>query len=98
MTHLQLSQDYLLETLMLGLRLAEGVDLTQFDRDIQQIILDCMQPYYKRQWLEIIDSCDRPIDLNYDPTKEISARMRLSDPEGFLFSNTVLATLFEKLA
>jgi len=92
------ASDYLLETLMLGLRLAEGVDLTQFDRDIQRVILDCMQPYYKRQWLEIIDSCDRPIDLNYDPTKEISARMRLSDPEGFLFSNTVLATLFEKLA
>jgi oxygen-independent coproporphyrinogen-3 oxidase len=26
-----------------------------------------------------------------------SGNLRLSDPEGFLFSNTILATLFDKL-
>ena len=93
--------DYLLETLMLGLRLAEGVELTQFEPDVRRVIIDAIVPYYEKKWIKIVDSCDRdlhPIDLkDYNPSQE-SVRMRLCDPEGFLFSNTVLATLFDKLA
>ena len=91
--------DYLLETLMLGLRLADGVDLTQFESDVKRTIINAIQPYYERKWIEIVDSCDRSINLeDYDPNRETSVRIRLCDPEGFLFSNTVLATLFDKLA
>ena len=91
--------DYLLETLMLGLRLAEGVELGQFSPNIRAAILDSIQPYYQRQWLEIVDRQSRLIELkNYDSTEIVSSRMRLVDPEGFLFSNTVLASLFERLS
>ena len=77
--------DWLLETLMLGLRLADGVNIAQFDQITQAKIWSCLQPYHRQGWIEIIDN-DR------DQTQ-----LRLSDPEGFLFSNTILSTLFEKL-
>lgn len=80
------STDYLLETLMLGLRLASGVDLDQFSPQVQKAILSVVKPYLKQGWIEITARDDR------------SAKLRLSDPEGFLFSNTILATLFEKFA
>jgi oxygen-independent coproporphyrinogen-3 oxidase len=80
------STDYLLETLMLGLRLASGVDLDQFSPQVQQAILSVVKPYLKQGWIEIIGRDHQ------------SAKLRLSDPEGFLFSNTILATLFEKFA
>ena len=75
--------DYLLETLMLGLRLADGVDLTQFDRHTVKKIWSCLKPYRDRGWIEVVGN--------------VPETVRLSDPEGFLFSNTILATLFEKL-
>ena len=76
------STDYLLETLMLGLRLADGVDLT-FDRHTVKKIWSCLKPYCDRGWVEIVG--------------DVPETVRLSDPEGFLFSNTILAALFEKL-
>jgi len=93
------ASDYILETLMLGLRLAEGVELAQFSANVRATIVDSIQPYYDRQWLEIVDCNQRSLEFsNYDPTQARSSRLRLCDPEGFLFSNTILATLFEKLA
>jgi oxygen-independent coproporphyrinogen-3 oxidase len=80
------STDYLLETLMLGLRLASGVNLDQFSLQVQQAILSAVKPYLQRGWVEITGRDNQ------------SAKLRLSDPEGFLFSNTILATLFEKFA
>ncbi len=73
--------DYLLETLMLGLRLAEGISLLSFSSQIRAKIDTCLQPYRARGW--VISEKDR---------------LKLSDPEGFLFSNTILATLFEQLS
>ena len=76
--------DYILETLMLGLRLAEGVNLSQFSPEVKIKIKDCLQPYRDRGWVEF---------LEIDATE----RLKLNDPEGFLFSNTILATLFDLL-
>ncbi|MEO0834421.1 MAG: radical SAM family heme chaperone HemW [Cyanobacteria bacterium J06642_3] len=92
--------DYLLETLMLGLRLAEGINLEQFNPQNLQQIWFCLQPYYEQGWVEIIDVDGNQINsANLNSTQDLAAtsKFRLSDPEGFLFSNTILATLFEQL-
>ena len=82
------NNDYLLETLMLGLRLAEGINLAAisqtFGQQTKANIITCLKPYLKQNLVEI--------DNN---TTE--SRLRLTDPEGFLLSNTILATLFQKL-
>ena len=76
--------EVLLETLMLGLRLREGLGLVnltkQFGQDKVDKISKILQPYVEKNWVEVV--------------KE---RLRLTDPEGFLFSNVILAKLFEKL-
>lgn len=78
--------DRLLDTLMLGFRLAEGIDLValrhQFGDEVVARILKTLAPYEKAGWVE------RPN----------SKRVRLSDPEGFLLSNTILSTLFEQFS
>ncbi|MGI8504257.1 MAG: radical SAM family heme chaperone HemW [Hassallia sp.] len=78
------SEEILLDTLMLGLRLAEGVDLDaltfQFGEEKVKEIYKCLQPYFEKYWVEVV-----------------GGRLKLSDPDGFLFSNVVLAKLFEKL-
>ncbi len=75
--------DLLLETLMLGLRLAEGISYShvsqEFGEEISVKIFDCLQPYYDRGWVENI----------------AGEKFRLTDPQGFLFSNTVLTALFQ---
>jgi putative oxygen-independent coproporphyrinogen III oxidase len=87
-------QDILLETLMLGLRLAEGLDLAalyqDFGEQTLQKIWDCLQPYYEQGWVEI--------DGNAVDMLPKFVRLKLTDPDGFLFSNTVLAALFEALS
>ncbi|OKH44746.1 coproporphyrinogen III oxidase [Calothrix sp. HK-06] len=76
--------EVLLDTLMLGLRLAEGVSLDKikqnFGLEKEEEILKILQPYIDQGWV-IAEA----------------GRLRLTDPEGFLFSNVVLARLFEKL-
>ena len=77
-------EEILLDTLMLGLRLADGVNLDaltiQFGEEKVNEIYKCCDPYFKKGWVEVV-----------------GGRLRLSDPDGFLFSNVVLAKLFEKL-
>lgn len=76
--------EVLLETLMLGLRLAEGVNLriltAQFGENKIEEVLQVLQPYIQEGWVQVVDG-----------------RLQLHDPDGFLFSNVILAKLFEKL-
>ena len=76
--------EVLLETLMLGLRLAEGVSLatlaTEFGEGKVEEILAYLRSHFDQSWVEVV-----------------GGRLRLSDPQGFLFSNVVLAGLFAKL-
>lgn len=80
--------DYLLETLMLGLRLAEGVNLTAISRTFGEStknnIINYLKPYLKQNLVAIAKNTTEQ-------------RLKLTDPEGFLLSNTILATLFQKL-
>jgi putative oxygen-independent coproporphyrinogen III oxidase len=95
--------EVLLDTLMLGLRLAEGLSLTAlaeaFGAQALQQILVGLRPYLQQGWAEILDAAKQPIAAsNFEAEAlHLDCRLRLSDPEGFLFSNLILSSLFEKL-
>ncbi|NJR65214.1 MAG: coproporphyrinogen III oxidase [Leptolyngbyaceae cyanobacterium CRU_2_3] len=83
--------EQLLDTLMLGMRLSEGLSLSKLEseageRSLQQI-LACLEPFQRRGWVEFTHQ-----------TSTSSQRLRLTDPEGFLFSNVILSQLFKELA
>ena len=82
------NSDHLLETLMLGLRLSEGISLSMithyFGAKTKEMIIGCLKPYIEQN-LVIVEH-------------NIEHRLKLQDPNGFLLSNSILATLFEKLA
>ncbi|MDB9493622.1 radical SAM family heme chaperone HemW [Spirulina major CS-329] len=69
--------DRLLETLMLGLRLREGVRCDRFTPSEQAQIRTTLAPYAAQGWVTLGDDA-----------------IALTDPDGFLFSNTILASLF----
>jgi coproporphyrinogen III oxidase-like Fe-S oxidoreductase len=77
--------DRLFETFMLGLRQSCGVDLAAlgegFSCDQVERLRGSLKIYEDKGW--VIFSAD--------------GRMCLSDPDGFLFSNTVLVSLWESL-
>ncbi|MBD2094138.1 coproporphyrinogen III oxidase [Trichocoleus sp. FACHB-591] len=94
-------QDLLLDTLMLGFRLAEGLSLVelaqQFGKPSLDKICHSLQSHYAQGWVEVGGvewEAIAQLPLEALPPE---ARIRLSDPEGFLFSNQVLADLFADL-
>lgn len=95
------ASEVLLETLMLGLRLGEGLSLStlaeQFGEKTLERIWRCLQPYYRQGWVEIVGQDGTAVDMLDAQQLPASGRLRLTDPEGFLFSNTVLAALFSQL-
>ncbi|MDJ0556389.1 MAG: radical SAM family heme chaperone HemW [Microcoleaceae cyanobacterium MO_207.B10] len=99
--YLENDLEFLLETLMLRFRLAEGVNLSilcqQFGQQIVEQILICLQPYQKAGWVEFIHPNGIVTVLSDKQKPPVDGYLRLTDPEGFLFSNTVLSTLFSKL-
>lgn len=92
-------RDRLLETLMLGLRLAEGMELdalaAEFGEEVLAAIAACLRPYADRGWVEAISPAGEP--LSFELPLLPPGRLRLRDPEGFLFSNVILSGLFEQL-
>jgi putative oxygen-independent coproporphyrinogen III oxidase len=91
------SNDILLETLMLGLRLAEGLKIEvlreKFGQENLKKVWNSLQPYYQCGWVEILNPQGQKQEQNKLKLPS-EGDLRLSDPEGFLFSNTVLAALF----
>lgn len=92
-------RERLLDTLMVGLRLAEGLEIEALVREFGRLEIDrvwgCLQRYVGQGWVVVRDRMGRAID---DPTELPEAGwLSLSEPEGFLFSNVVLVELFEKL-
>jgi len=81
------STDQLLETLMLGLRLQEGVNLDaiaqRFGSEKATTIIQTLQPYQEQDWVDW---------AKLDGQQW--GQLRLRDPEGLLVSNTILAQLF----
>ena len=98
----QLSEnDLLLETLMLGLRLADGLSLpglrAEFGEKILAEIWQILQPYYCQGWVEVMGGEGKVWGGAWGDDLPMDGRLRLSDPEGFLFSNRILADLFSRL-
>lgn len=95
------ANDILLETLMLGLRLAEGLNLSDlfdnFGENILHKIWQCLQPYYLQKLVKVVDNNGLNLAMGESDSLPEQGRLALTDPEGFLFSNTILADLFEKL-
>jgi oxygen-independent coproporphyrinogen-3 oxidase len=94
--------DVLLETLMLGLRLAEGLSLStltqQFGEKTLEQIWTGLQPHYRKGWVEVVGVEGKTVELQDGQNLPMIGHLRLTDPEGFLFSNTVLADLFSQLS
>jgi putative oxygen-independent coproporphyrinogen III oxidase len=80
--------DRFLETLMLGLRLARGVNLDaigrEFGNDKIDRVLHAIDRYHKQGWVETF-------------TEHSNRWLRLSDPDGLLFSNVVLSEIFSAI-
>ncbi len=91
------ASEQVLETLMLGLRLAAGVALAQFDRATRAGLGRALARYWAAGWLELRVGAAAIAWPEAQPLPP-EAQLCLSDPEGFLFSNTILATLFEQLS
>lgn len=92
--------DVLLETLMLGLRLAEGVNLSalvqQFGEKTLSQIGTTLHPYYEKGWVDVVEPDGKAWDWHTAQKLPMIGWLRLSDPEGFLFSNQILADLFSR--
>lgn len=95
-----------LDHLLVGLRLATGVNgeaLTQLpdsplaNHQIWQRLVHCLTPHIERGWVVISPALTPLVDLASSPLPA-SLNIRLSDPEGFLFSNQVLIDLFSEFS
>jgi putative oxygen-independent coproporphyrinogen III oxidase len=94
------STEGLLDTLMLGLRLSDGLSLQQLrdqfgDQTIQQV-LHTLSPFQAEGWVEqrTVDGLSLAWATNLTTNER---RIHLTDPAGFLFSNQVLSALFHQL-
>jgi len=77
----------LIDSLMQGLRLAEGLNLAKLQQkygeaSIEQV-LDCLQPYFQKGWAKITDISE--------------PRLILVTPDGWLFSDQITTDLYESL-
>ncbi|MEA5420414.1 radical SAM family heme chaperone HemW [Spirulina sp. CCNP1310] len=87
--------DRLLETLMLGLRLTEGIAWERFTPVEQAQIRATLAPYAAQGWVNLGGDGYASADGYANADGYASAdRLALTDPEGLLFSNTILASLF----
>lgn len=82
-----------LETLMLGLRLAEGLSLENLTATFGEAAIEklwkCLQPYLREGLVAVF-----PVGPGESFPRQ--GHLRLTDPEGFLFSNSVLTAIFEE--
>lgn len=76
--------DLILETLMLRLRLAAGLPLSELEENLSpqalENVTEAIAPYLKQGWVHWGEEA-----------------IHLTDPEGFLFSNSILSALFNAL-
>ncbi|CAD5963974.1 Oxygen-independent coproporphyrinogen-III oxidase-like protein sll1917 [Planktothrix agardhii] len=95
------TQEKLLETLMLGLRLAEGINLEylsqQFGSETLAQILTILITFKNQGLVQFLDTQKQPISNTIQPDLN-QGFIQLTDPDGFLLSNQILSTLFAELS
>jgi putative oxygen-independent coproporphyrinogen III oxidase len=78
----------LMDTLMQGLRLAEGLSLNdlqqRYESELCDRVLTCLYKYRSRQWVKLIENAD-------------DMQIGLIAPEGWLFSNVIIEDLYNTL-
>jgi oxygen-independent coproporphyrinogen-3 oxidase len=101
--------EQLLDTLMLGLRLAAGIEIAALARRFGATAIAPIWPTIalaqRAGWATVTVGDrtvgDRTVDpaivANWGQDLPPQGRLRLTDPEGFLLSNEVLSRLFERL-
>lgn len=96
--------DRWLDTLMLGLRLADGLSLNdlaeEFGINRVQRLLHVLFPYQEKGWFSVLDATGAILKISEEANLNVQnsqppLHIRLTDPEGFLFSNVILARLFQ---
>ncbi|RDX87739.1 hypothetical protein CR513_30756, partial [Mucuna pruriens] len=99
-------KDTVMDVVMLSLRTAQGLDLKSFQESFGSSVilslLDAYKPYVESGLVVCLDEHRRTIRiddlnnsfLNKANAERIVAYIRLSDPEGFLLSNELIALAF----
>jgi len=81
----------LMDTLMQGLRLAEGLSLNSLQKIYGLALCDravnCLEKYVERGWVRFVNAQDNQIDT----------RIFLTIPDGWLFSDEAIGDLYETL-
>ena len=91
--------DHLLETLMLGLRLRDGLTwerLLPLTTAQKQQLLSVLSPHLQSGRVEVWGQ-ERQLLTTGQLTPAAVKGFRLSDPDGFLYSNQVLSDLFAQM-
>lgn len=99
------AKDTAMDVVMLSLRTAQGLDLKSFQESFGSSVvlslLEAYKPYVESGLVVCLDEHRRTImdDLNHSflyktNTEKRVAYIRLSDPEGFLLSNELIALAF----
>lgn len=93
-------QEQLLDRLIVGLRLREGITGEELralcDSHTWNRLCHSLQPHIQEGWVVVVGHsiANAASNLAQPPSLANLERLRLSDPEGFLFSNRVLVDCF----
>lgn len=91
-------EEQVMETIMMGLRLAPGISMAQIYAVYRETGLrkleSAIAPHIQNQW--VIVSNAQKVSSNIT-NLEPGSRIRLSDPKGFLMSNVVITDAFNAL-
>ncbi|MBE9062978.1 radical SAM family heme chaperone HemW [cf. Phormidesmis sp. LEGE 11477] len=97
--------EQVIETIMMGLRLPSGIDLSGVyqiygERGLQALG-KAIAPHLQNRWLILESTASEDSDSkrssSNEPRLKPTDRIRLSDPEGFLMSNVVITDAFNAL-
>ncbi len=86
-------EEELMDSLMQGLRLATGLSLkdlrSRYGQELGDRVLSCLEPYQAQNWVRL-ETRNSDLDNSED------LQIKLIAPDGWLFSNVIIADLYER--